>query len=98
MREQIREAQGRLREAAASADYVRARRALEDLRVAFEEAVGSPEADEDALAEALREIEQARRLILAARAHDAARLARMKKPPAEYGNVGAASPSIRLEA
>ena len=97
MRERIRQAQARLQAAAATGEYQGAAKALDELLEAIEEGVQRRVGLEDLLPGVLEELERARRLILASRAHDAARLARTRKPPVEYGNARAAPPSVRLE-
>ncbi|MCS7316569.1 MAG: hypothetical protein RMI94_15685 [Bryobacterales bacterium] len=98
MKEVVRERLRALNAALAAADYERARAALEGVCEAVQAliATGTPE---EALASELRcELERNRRLILAARAHDAGRLARMRRPPSFYV-AGANSPhAVSLEA
>ncbi|MGB9606044.1 MAG: hypothetical protein ACPL88_09230 [Bryobacteraceae bacterium] len=88
---------GRLRQAVAAADYRRAAEALGQLRSAMEEAAREGAFDERLLDEVRRELEQCRRLALAARCHDAARLGRLRKPASGYGRVGPGAPRVRLE-
>ena len=97
MKERIRQAQARLQAAAASGDYEEAARALDELLETVEEAVQGRFPPEDLLPEVTQGLERARRLILAARAHDAARLARMNRLPPGYGTAIPVRSSIQLE-
>ena len=98
MRERIQGAQARLQATAAAGDYQGAAKALDELLEAVEEAVRQGMSLEDPLSEVLRDLERARRLILAARAHDAARLARLKRLPVEYGGGLRSGSSIQVQA
>lgn len=85
----------RLRRAVAAGAYEEAACAVRDLRKAAEEA-GQ---DAELLGQALALLEWARRTTLAARAHDAARHARLRRFPKEYrsGPSEWRGPSVRVE-
>lgn len=96
--EQFYEAAARLRRTIEGAAYEEAQRALLELRRALERSRG--EGGAEALAdEAMRLLAWARRTALAGRAHDAARLARLRRLPEGYsGWADNRGPSVRLEA
>ncbi len=98
MRQAAREALRKLHAALAAGEYERAQAALGELKAAAEGMAAGSALDEAFLGEALGGLERGRRLVLAARAHDAARLARLRKLPADYGEAGAARHAVRLEA
>lgn len=90
--DQVRTCLSRLRAAVASGGYSAAQGALNELREALQCAQAGPQA-ESLAHEALETLAWARKSVLAARAHDAARLARLRPAPKAYR-----SPSGRTRA
>ncbi len=98
MKESLREALCRLKAGLAAGEYDRARAALEELIEAARSLAQAGQLDEDLVCEVGAELERGRRVVLAARAHDAARLARLRRLPADYAEGGGPGGALRLDA
>lgn len=98
MRQAAREALQKLRAALAAGDYGLAQSLLGELRAEAEALAAAGALDGALLREWLHELECGRRLVLSARAHDAARLGRLGRLPPEYAESATARCAICLDA
>ncbi len=98
--ERFSEVAARLRQAVAAGSYAQAQEALVTLSRELERAVAeNGEKDVWQLAQQVRELlTWARRATLAGRAHDAARLARLRRLPQGYRPFSSHGSTVRLQA
>lgn len=97
MKQELREALSRLNAVLAAGDYERAQAVLGEVKAGAEALAAGGRLDEAVRDEVLSELERGRRLVLAARAHDAARLARLRKLPADYAASVTTGPAVRVD-